>query len=83
MITADDVLTTLCSNYDTSGYPQEDLLSCCETGLSWVKRRLKKGVSGSDPLIKQTAAAVAHFHFFILPILYSYIKTIFCIINIH
>lgn len=65
MITADDVLTTLCSNYDTSGYPQEDLLSCCETGLSWVKRRLKKGVSESDPLIKQTAAAVAHFHFFI------------------
>ena len=65
MITADDVLTTLCSNYDTSGYPQEDLLSCCETGLNWVKGRLKKGVSESNPLIKQTAAAVAHFHFFI------------------
>lgn len=63
MITANDVLTVLCSNYDTSGYPQEELLSCCDLGLSFVKNRLRSGVSADDPLITQTAAAVAHYHF--------------------
>lgn len=65
MITANDVLVALCSNYDTSDYPQEDLLSCCEAGLSWVKKRLRRNVSETDPLIVQTAAAIAHYHFFI------------------
>lgn len=65
MITASDVLITLCSNYDTSGYPQDELLDCCQAGLSWVRERLKKGVPDTNALITQTAAAIAHYHFFI------------------
>lgn len=65
MITANDVLTVLSSNYDTTDYPQEDLLACCQTGLNWVNSRLRRGVSESNPLITQTAAAIAHFHFFV------------------
>lgn len=65
MITANDVLTVLRSNYDTADYPLEDLLSCCDTGLDWVLRHLRSGVAPDNPLITRTAAAVAHFHFFI------------------
>ncbi len=65
MITANDVLTVLRSNYDTEDYPEAELLLSCEYGLSRVVSRLKKGVSTSDPLITHTAAAVARFHFFI------------------
>ena len=65
MITANDVLTVLCSNYDTSDYPREDLLSCCSLGLSYVNERLKSGVTADNPLITYTAAAVARYHFFI------------------
>ena len=65
MITANDVLTVLRSNYDTADYPEEELLSCCELGLSYVNSRLRKGVSADNPLIAETACAVAHYHFFI------------------
>ncbi len=65
MITANDVLAVLRSNYDTADYPETDLLYSCEYGLSWVNARLKKGVKDSDPLIKHTACAVAHFDFFV------------------
>ena len=65
MITANDVLAVLRSNYDTAAYPETDLLLSCEYGLSWVNARLKKSVKEDDPLIKQTACAVAHFHFFV------------------
>lgn len=65
MITANDVFSTLCSNYDTSGYPQTDLLDCCKTALSWVRERLKKGVPDTHPLVAETAAAIAHFNFFV------------------
>ena len=65
MITSSDVLNELCRNYDTSDYPQEDLLACCETGIRWVNARLKPGVDKKDPLVTQTAAAVAHYHFFV------------------
>ncbi len=65
MITSSDVLTQLSCNYDTSGYPEEELLSCCEAGLSWVNSRLKTNTSKDDPLIAQTAAAIAHYHFFV------------------
>ena len=65
MITANDVLTVLRSNYDTSGYPENELLSCCEIGLRFVNENLKSGVSSADPLITETAAAVAHYQFFV------------------
>lgn len=65
MITANDVLTVLCSNYDTADYPHEELLSCCKLGLSFVQERLKPGVAADNPLIAETAAAVAHYHFFV------------------
>ena len=65
MITANDVLTVLRSNYDTADYPDEELLSCCEVGLDFVKTRLRSGVAAENPLISLTAAAVAHYHFFI------------------
>ncbi len=65
MITANDVLTVLCSNYDTAGYPEGDLLSCCNIGLRFVNENLRPGVSPDNPLIAETAAAVAHYQFFI------------------
>lgn len=65
MITANDVLTVLRSNYDTSDYPLEELLSCCNAGLDWVNERLRPGITEDNPLITRTAAAVAHFHFFV------------------
>ena len=65
MITANDVLSILRSNYDTSAFPDEDLLGCCSKGLDWVSSRLRKNVAADNPLIAQTAAAIAHFHFFV------------------
>ncbi len=65
MITANDVLTVLCSNYDTADFPEEELISCCDIGLRFVQERLRSGVSANNPLIAETAAAVAHYHFFV------------------
>ena len=65
MITANDVLTVLGSNYDTADFPEDELLACCETGLRFVTDRLRSGVSADNPLITETAAAVAHYHFFV------------------
>jgi hypothetical protein len=65
MITANDVLTVLRSNYDTVDYPDEELLSCCDVGLKWVNARLRSDAADDDPLITHTAAAVAHYHFFV------------------
>lgn len=64
MITANDVLTVLRSNYDTSDYPLEELLGFCDTGLKWVLQRLRPGVSGDNPLITRTAASIARFQLF-------------------
>lgn len=65
MITANDVLTVLRSNYDTADFPDEELISCCDIGLEWVNARLRSDASDTDPLITRTAAAVAHYHFFV------------------
>lgn len=65
MITANDVLTVLRSNYDTADFPDEELLSFCESGLRFVNEKLRQGVSADNPLIAETAAAVAHYHFFV------------------
>lgn len=65
MITANDVLTVLCSNYDTADYPESELLSCCSIGLRFVNENLRSDVSQDNPLIAETAAAIAHYQFFI------------------
>ena len=65
MITANDVLTVLCSNYDTDGYPEKDLLACCNIGLRFINENLRPGVPPDNPLISETAAAVAHYQFFL------------------
>lgn len=65
MITANDVLAVLRSNYDTADFPDEELISCCDIGLEWVNARLRSDASDTDPLITRTAAAVAHYHFFV------------------
>ena len=66
MITANDVLAVLSSNYDTESYLESDLLPCCESGLSWVNMRLRQGVKDTDPMIVQAAAAIARFRLFIM-----------------
>lgn len=65
MITDNDVLTLLRSNYDTADYPDEELLACCRLGLRFVNENLRHGVSADNPLITETAAAVAHYQFFV------------------
>ena len=65
MITANDVLTVLRSNYDTADYPNEELIPCCDAGLEWVNSRLKSDTQAEDSLIARTAAAIAHYHFFV------------------
>lgn len=65
MITANDVLTVLRSNYDTADFPDEELIPCCDIGLEWVNARLRSDAPDTDPLITRTAAAVAHYHFFV------------------
>ena len=65
MITANDVLTVLRSNYDTADYPDEELIPCCDAGLEWVNSRLKSDTQAEDSLVTRTAAAIAHYHFFV------------------
>ena len=65
MISATDVYTAVKNYSDVSEVAEEQLIPCCEDALDWVVRRLKDGVSESDPLITKTAAAIAHFFFFI------------------
>lgn len=65
MISATDVYTALLNYSDVSELTEEQLLPCCEDGLNWVVRRLRDNVDETDPLITETAAAIAHFFFFI------------------
>ncbi len=65
MPTAGDVYAVLITYGDTEGFSRELLTAESEKGLAWVKKRLKEGVCESDPLIAETAAAIAHWFFFI------------------
>ncbi len=65
MITVSDVYTVLCSYENTQEYKGDQLFPCCEKGLNWVKARLKDSADENDPLIAQTAAAIAQFYLFI------------------
>ncbi len=65
MIQVNDVLAELMNFNDMQGYSQQQLTPCCEKGLAWVQRRLRDGADKNDPLITTTAAALAHYFFFI------------------
>lgn len=65
MISVNDVYTLFCNYSDVTDFTEEQLLPCCQDGLNWVLRRLRDTADKSDPLITETAAAIAHFFFFI------------------
>lgn len=65
MYTAYDVYESLMRYSDMDGYTDDQMFPSCEDGLSWVNRHLKDGVDEKDPLILSTAAAMAHFFFFL------------------
>lgn len=65
MYTANDVFSVLSAYADTDGYTPAQMLPCCSDGLAWVNKRLRDGVDEEDPLILSTAAAIAHYFFFL------------------
>ena len=60
-----DVLDCLTGYADTASYTAEELTPFCERGLLWVKGRLRDGADTEGPLIPPTAAAMAHYFFFL------------------
>ncbi|MBQ8502685.1 MAG: hypothetical protein IJ491_00205 [Clostridia bacterium] len=65
MISVNDVYTLLSSYSDVEDATEEQLLPCCQDGLNWVLKRLRETADEDDPLITETAAAIAHFYFFV------------------
>lgn len=65
MISVSDVYAALCTYESTKAYTGEELFPCCEQGLSWVKANLRDTADENDPLITQTAAAIADFYLFL------------------
>lgn len=64
MIQTSDVLTELMNYADIEGYSESQLYPSCERGLQYVLGRLRNGVDTNNVLITHTAAAMAHFFFF-------------------
>ncbi len=66
MIDAEAVMSCL-MNYGDIGdtYTKEQLYPSCERGLQWVKERLRSDADENSILITHTAAAMAHFFFFL------------------
>lgn len=65
MTQVSDVLTCLKAYADMEPYTAEQLTSCCERGLFWVQSNLKSQADRESPLIPPTAAAMAHYFFFL------------------
>ena len=65
MITVSDVYAALCTYESAKGYTGEALFPCCKQGLDWVKSNLKGSADENDPLITDTAAAIADFYLFL------------------
>lgn len=65
MIQTSDVLTELMNYADIEGYSESQLCPSCERGLLWVQNKLREGVDEDNVLITHTAAALAHFFFFL------------------
>ena len=65
MISISDVYAALCTYESSKAYTGEELFPCCEQGLRWVKANLRDTADENDPLIAQTAAAIADFYLFL------------------
>ena len=65
MINAKDVYTALAAYKDLEAYSEADVMPSCRKGLDWVNRRLRTGVDPDNTLITETAAAMAHYFFFL------------------
>ena len=60
-----NVLSCLMNYADLETYFPEKLQTYCERGLKWVEDNLKPGADKESPLIVPTAAAIAHYYFFL------------------
>ncbi len=60
-----DVYNALMEYSDMEGFNAGQLHPSCQDGLTWVNNHLKEGVDENNPLILSTAAAMAHFFFFL------------------
>lgn len=65
MITVNDVYAALCTYESAKGLTGEELFPCCSQGLDWVKANLRDSADENDPLITETAAALADFYLFL------------------
>ncbi len=65
MADVSDVLVCLMNYADMEPYNAKQLQPSCERGLAWVENNLKSGVDTESPLIVYTAAAIAHYFFFL------------------
>lgn len=65
MITVSDVYNALTLYSDTEGFSESKLTAYAESGLNYVKGRLRDDADESNPLILETACAVAHYNFFL------------------
>lgn len=65
MITVSDVISALSLYEDTEGFSEEKLSAAAAIGFNYVKDRLKTDADKNSPLVLETAAAVAHYHFFV------------------
>ncbi len=65
MTEVSDVLTCLMKYADMEAFTAEQLTPPCERGLLWVYGKLRPGADKESPLIPHTAAALAHYFFFL------------------
>ncbi|MBQ3136606.1 MAG: hypothetical protein IJB74_03900 [Clostridia bacterium] len=65
MTDVSEVLSCLMKYADMETFTDEQLTPVCERGLLWVYERLKPGADRESPLIPHTAAALAHYFFFL------------------
>ncbi len=65
MADVSDVLACLMNYADMESYNVKQLQPSCERGLAWVENNLKPGADKKSPLIVHTAAALAHYFFFL------------------
>ena len=65
MTEVSDVTACLMKYADMDSFTHEQLQPSCERGLLWVYANLKPGADKESPLIPHTAAALAHYYFFL------------------
>ena len=65
MIQVSEVMELLMNYADMEGYSDEQVLPSCERGVQWVTQRLRSGAENNKELINHTAAALAHYFFFL------------------